>query len=96
MGSFLEVQTPEHSPGRFGFIVLDKFDTGQELLKIVEVVAFLEISAVISIDGGFDEEDLWDGLGGYLELHIRLSPINVPIVGIVKNEKLKVKSWFPR
>ena len=69
MGGFLEVQTSQDPLGGFGFVVLDKFDTGQELLKVVEVVALFEIAAVISIDCGFDEENVGDGLGGDFKFH---------------------------
>ena len=70
MGSFLEVQTSQNSSGGFGIIVLDEFYTGEELLKVVEVVAFFEISPVISIDGGFDEEDVGDTLWCYFKFHV--------------------------
>ena len=64
------MQSTENASSRFGFIVLDKFDTGEELLKVVEVVAFLKIASVISIDGGFDEEHVWDTLWSYLKFHL--------------------------
>ena len=63
------MKTTEHSPARLGFIVLDKADTGEEFLKVVEVVAFFKISSVIGIDGWLNEEDVGDGLRRDFEFH---------------------------
>ncbi len=93
MRCFLKVKSAEHSPAGLGFIVLDEFDAGQELLEVVEVVALFEITAGVGVDSRLYKKDIRDTLWGHLELHIRLSPINVPLVGVVKNEKLKVKSF---
>ena len=63
------MESTEYASGGFGFIVLDKVHAWQEFLKVVEVVALFEIAAVISIDCGFDEENIRNTLWCYLKLH---------------------------
>ena len=55
MGCPLEMQTSEDSPAGFGFIVLDKTNARQELLKVVEVVAFFKITAGVGVYCWFDK-----------------------------------------
>ena len=49
------MESTENSSGGFGFVVLDKIDTGEELLKVVEVVAFFEITAGVGVNSRFDK-----------------------------------------